>query len=262
MEFAIVILIIIFVLTYRGAINSEKLYQDNKALFAIIKEKDYDFLVKAKYGSDVDPDLFFEKRIKCIIVEIIIVFAILLFNFTWINLVVGLVILVVLYRNQYSNLKGYYKKNLTAIDQNLPYYLKSIEILAQHYTIPVAISKSIETAPDMFKEGLIEMVKKIDAGDSSIEPYLEFANKYPVGDSLRMMRLLYRLSIGAQENKQEQLSVFSKSVSSLQNKAREQKYQARLNKMEKKTMTMLLVTGGGTMMVLFFAMVMMMMDWM
>ena len=68
MEFAIVILIIIFVLTYRGAINSEKLYQDNKALFGIIKEKDYDFLVKAKYGSDVDPDLFFEKRIKHLIV--------------------------------------------------------------------------------------------------------------------------------------------------------------------------------------------------
>ena len=114
----------------------------------------------------------------------------------------------------------------------------------------------------MFKEGLIEMVKKIDAGDSSIDPYLEFAEKYPVGDSLRMMRLLYRLSIGAQENKQEQLSVFSKSVSSLQNKAREQKYAARLNTMEKKTMLMLLVTGGGTMLVLFFAMIMMMMSWM
>src|SRR5699024_7491778 len=128
------------------------------------------------------------------------------------------------------------------------------------YTIPVAISKSIETAPDMFKEGLQELIKKIDAGDSSIDPYVEFANKYPVRDSLRMMRLLYRLSIGAQENKQEQLLVFSKSVSSLQNKAREQKYAKRLNVMEKKTLAMLMVTGGGTMLVLFIAMMMMMME--
>lgn len=261
MEFAIIVLIMFFVLSYGGAISTDKLYQDNKALFAIIKEKDYDFLVKAKYGADVDPDIYFEKRIKHLIIEIVAVLAFLLFNFTWINLIIGLVILVVLYRNQYTTLQGYYKKNLTQIDQNLPYYLKSIEILAQHYTIPVAISRSIETAPDMFKEGLTEMVKKIDEGDSSIDPYLEFAHKYPVGDSLRMMRLLYRLSIGAQENKQEQLSVFSKSVSSLQNKAREQKYQARLDKMEKKTMLMLLVTGGGSMLVLFFAMIMMMMDW-
>ena len=261
MEFAIVVLIILFILSYGGAINTKKLYADNKALFAYLKEKDYDFLVKAKYKGNADPDVMFEKRIKNLMIWFAIVLAVLLFNFTWINLIIGIVILIVLYRNQYSQLKGWYKKNLTVIDQNLPYYLKSIEILAQHYTIPVAISRSIETAPEMFREGLQEMIHKIDSGDSSIQPYLDFAEKYPVGDSLRMMRLLYRLSIGAQENKQEQLSVFSKSVSSLQNKAREQKYAARLNKMEKKTMSMLIVTGGGTMLVIFFAMVMMMMSW-
>ncbi|MBR3660814.1 MAG: hypothetical protein IKN63_02810 [Bacilli bacterium] len=262
MEFAIVVIIVVFVLSYSGALSTKKLYEDNKNFFMILKEKDYDFLVKAKFGGDYDPDIYFEKRVQSTIKYIIAVLAILLFNFTWINLIIGLGIIFVLYKNQYTNLKSYYKKNLTTINQNLPYYLKSIEILAQHYTIPVAIQKSIETAPDLFKEGLNEMVKKIDAGDSSINPYIEFAEKYPVSDSLRMMRLLYRLSIGAQENKQEQLSVFSKSVSSLQNKAREQKYAERLDKMEKKTMLMLVVTGGGTMMVLFFAMVMMMMSWM
>ena len=137
-------------------------------------------------------------------------------------------------------------------------YLKSIEILAQHYTIPVAISKSIETAPEMFKEGLREMIKKIDAGDSSIDPYIAFAEEYPVRDSLRMMRLLYRLSIGAQENKHEQLITFSKTISNLQNKSREQKYKARLDKMEKKTMTMLVCTGFGTMLLLVISIFMMM----
>jgi len=260
MEFAIVVLIILFILTYGGAISTKKLYEDNKVLFSLLKEKDYDFLVKARYGNSVLPDVMFEKRIKNAMIGFAIVLAILLFNFTWINLIIGIIILIVVYKNQYSTLKSHYKKHLTEIDQTLPYYLKSIEILAQHYTIPVAISKSIETAPEMFKEGLIEMVRKIDAGDSSIDPYIEFAEQYPVRDSLRMMRLLYRLSIGAQENKQEQLVVFSKSVSSLQNKAREQKYAARLNKMEKKTLSMLMVTGGGTMLILFIAMMMMMLE--
>ena len=260
MEFAIVILIVIFALSYNGTLNTQKLYQDNKELFNLLKEKDYDFLVKAKYGLDVDPNLMFEKRIKQFTIAIIAIVAILLFNFSWINLIIGAMIVIVIYKNQYSSLKGFYKKHLTEIDQTLPYYLKSIEILAQHYTIPVAISKSIETAPPMFKDGLTEMIRKIDAGDSSINPYIEFAEEYPVRDSLRMMRLLYRLSIGAQENKQEQLLVFSKSVSSLQNKAREQKYAKRLDKMEKKTLAMLMVTGGGTMLVLFIAMMMMMMN--
>ena len=101
------------------------------------------------------------------------------------------------------------------------------------------------------------MIKKIDSGDSSINPYMEFATEFPVRDSMRMMRLLYRLSIGSQDNKQEQLLTFSKSVSSLQNKSREKMYAARLKKMENKTLIMLFVTGGGTMIVIFLAMMMM-----
>ena len=256
MEFAIVVLIILFVLSYGGAINTKKLYQDNKALFAYLKEKDYDFLVKAKYQGNADPDVMFEKRIKNIMIWFAIILAVLLFNFTWINLIIGAILLIFIYRNQYSSLKGWYKKNLTVIDQNLPYYLKSIEILAQHYTIPVAISRSINTAPDVFQDGLKKLIERIDSGDSTIEPYLDFAREYPVRDSMRMMRLLYRLSIGSQENKQEQLLVFSKSVSSLQNKAREKMYAGRLKKMENKTLVMLLVTGGGTMVVIVLAMAM------
>ena len=254
MEFVIIAIILLFIFTYNGSISPKKIYEDNKVLFSLLKEKDYDFLVKARYDGEVDPTILFEKRIKQFMIAFAIVLAILLFNFSWINLIIGVIILIVVYKNQYSTLKSHYKKHLLQIDQTLPYYLKNIEILAQHYTIPVAISKSIETAPPMFKAGLVEMIKKIDAGDSSIDPYVQFAEEYPVRDSLRMMRLLYRLSIGAQENKQEQLIVFSKSVSSLQNKAREQKYKDRLETMEKKTMTMLMCTGAGIIVLLLVSM--------
>ena len=79
---------------------------------------------------------------------------------------------------------------------------------------------------------------------------MAFANRYPVRDSMRMMRLLYRLSLGSQERKQEQLIVFSRTISNLQAKSRETKYKERLDKMEKKTMTMLVATGAGVMVIL------------
>ena len=85
---------------------------------------------------------------------------------------------------------------------------------------------------------------------------MEFANTYPVRDSMRMMRLLYRLGIGSQEKKQERLLMFSRTVSSLQNKARETKYKERLNHMESQTMIMLVITGMGTMLLLLVAMMM------
>ena len=102
------------------------------------------------------------------------------------------------------------------------------------------------------------MVNKIDEGDSSIQPYIDFASEYPVRDSMRMMRLLYRLGLGSAEDKHEQIMMFSKTVSSLQNKAREQKYKERLEAIEKRTMIMLFTTGGGALIILFLSMTIMM----
>ncbi len=258
MELIIISIIVLFVISYTKMVDFQELFSPNGKVVSVLKEKDYDFYAMAKYGGEVDINKLFNKRIKNTGIVLIIGLLFLLFNFTWINLIVVCLVIGGVYKSDYSNLKKYYKKHLQQIDQLLPYYLKSIEILAQHYTIPVAISKSINTAPEVFKSGLRRMIEKIDSGDSSIDPYMQFAEEFPVRDSMRMMRLLYRLSIGAQENKQEQLLVFSKSVSSLQNKSREKMYASRLKKMENKTLIMLVVTGGGTMIVIVLAMMLMM----
>ena len=130
--------------------------------------------------------------------------------------------------------------------------------MIQHYTVPVALGKSINDAPAIFKDGLQELINQVNEGDDTITPYVNFAKLYPVRDSMRMMRLLYRLSLGRQEHKQEQLLAFSRTISNLQQKARELKYKERLEKMEKKTMQMLIATGVGVMILLVLAVLMMM----
>ena len=57
--------------------------------------------------------------------------------------------------------------------------------------------------------------------------------------------------------KQEQLLMFSRTISTLQNKAREQKYKERLEKMENRTMIMLFGTGGGILGFMMLSMMMM-----
>ena len=52
--------------------------------------------------------------------------------------------------------------------------------------------------------------------------------------------------------------MFSRTVSNLQNKSREQKYAERLSAMEQRTMVMLFVTGGGIMLLMLLSMMMMM----
>mgnify|MGYP000830032073 FL=1 len=176
---------------------------------------------------------------------------------SFLNVVFCIVVAALVFKMPYTQLKQFYKAHLHDIDVMLPYYLKSLEILIQHYTVPVALGKSIDDAPDIFKPGLRRLIERINSGDSTIDPYMEFANTYSVRDSMRMMRLLYRLGLGSQERKQERLMMFSRTVSNLQNKARETKYKERLNHMESQTMVMLVVTGMGTMVVILISMMMM-----
>lgn len=266
MEIIVVGAIIMFILIYNNTIDKDKFFADNQKYLEALKEDDYQFLVYARYGEDVDIEQLFSKRITMGFVSFLFVLILTISNNNsaeiinsqfFLNLVLSLAVAFGIFKLPYIQLKNYYKQHLHEIDVMLPYYLKSLEILIQHYTVPVAIGKSIGDAPDIFKPGLRKMIDRINSGDSSVDPYMEFANAYPVRDSMRMMRLLYRLGIGSQEKKQERLMMFSKTVSSLQNKARETKYKERLGHMESQTMIMLVVTGIGVMLVILISMMMM-----
>ena len=258
MEFILIAVIIIFVLSYNHHIDMHKFIGDTEPYFRILMEEDYIFLLRLKYGDSIDVEKMFGMRVRNGLIATAAMLFILMSQANFLNVLFSVIVGFVVFKLPYQKLKGYYKANLHRINQLLPYYLKSLEILVQHYTVPVALNRSVETAPEIFRSGLREMIAKIEAGDSSVDPYMDFAKEYPVRDSMRMMRLLYRLGLGSQENKQEQLMMFARSVSQLQNKAREQKYKERLEKMENKTMMMLMTTGGGILLLMLFSMTMMM----
>ncbi|MEG1495171.1 MAG: hypothetical protein RR047_01995 [Bacilli bacterium] len=257
MEILIITAVLLFVFMYNQTIDGKRFIKDNEKYFQALKEDDYEFLIYAKYGEDVDIQKLFNKRLMSGVVCTAIFLFLFLADLNLLSITIALAVGYLVFKSQYASLKKYYKKHLHDIDIMLPYYLKGLEILVQHYTVPVALGKSILDAPDIFKPGLRVLIDRIDAGDSSIDPYMEFANTYPVRDSMRMMRLLYRLGIGGQEKKQERLLMFSKTVSSLQNKAREQKYKQRLAYMESQTMYMLVITGAGVMLLILVSMFMM-----
>ena len=249
-EVLIIGVLLYVILEYNGSISTNKFLNDNKDIFIKMKEKDYDFYLKAKYEDDVDIQSIYNARLRN---GMLVMFLLILFfiaDLSYIKVIITLIAAYGVFKLPYFQIKRYYKAHLSQIDMMLPYYLKSLEILVQHYTVPVALGKSVNEAPEIFRNGLLELLEKINAGDSSINPYMDFAKEYPVRDSMRMMRLLYRLSLGSQDNKHEQLIMFSRSVSALQNKAREVRYKERLQHMENQTMVMLGAVGGGVMILL------------
>ncbi len=259
MEFIIIAIIFIYILEANNRVSTRKFVKEAEPYFRFLMEADYRFLLAMRYGNDVDVEVLFGQRVRNGIVLTIVAAFILLPKLNLLYILICLFVGFMFFKFPYMQLQKYYQKNLHHINLMLPYYLKSMEILIQHYTVPVALGKSIFTAPDVFKPGLEKLVHRIEEGDSSVDPYMDFAKEYPVRDSMRMMRLLYRLGLGSQENKHQQVMMFSKTVSTLQNKSRETKYKDRLEMMEKKTMLMLACTGGGIMMIMLMA-IMMMMD--
>ena len=258
MVFLLVAIIFFFIVIYNNVIQPKEFINETQPLFKFLLESDYEFLLKLKYGNDVNVSEMFGIRVRNGLIVTVALIFLFLSEIQFVYILFSIVAGFLTFKQSYVSLKSYYRKNLHHINLMLPYYLKSLEILVQHYTVPVALSKSIEQAPEIFKPGLRTLVSRIEAGDMTVEPYMDFAKQYPVRDSMRMMRLLYRLSLGSQEKKQEQILMFSRTVSNLQNKAREQKYAERLEAMEKRTMIMLFVTGGGIMLLLLLSMMMMM----
>ena len=254
-EIILIGVILFFLLGYNGSLSLNKFVSDYQDVFLRLKEDDFDFYAKARYGDGIDLQAYFQGRIKNAAIVILVLIVVFISELNYIKILFSLIGGYAMFKYPYIKLKGYYKTHLHKIDMLLPYYLKNLEILVQHYTVPVALGKSVDEAPEIFKSGLRDLLEKINAGDSSIEPYMAFAREYPVRDSMRMMRLLYRLSLGSQERKQEQLITFSRNISNLQQKAREARYSARLDKMEKKTMIMLVCTGAGVMVLLLVAIV-------
>ena len=249
-EVMILGILLYIILEYNGSISTNKFIMDNQDIFKKLKEKDYDFYAKARYGDSIDVEALFNARLKNGLIVIFLLIFAFISKLSYVNCIFAVIVGYGVYKLNYLKLRKYYKTHLHEIDIMLPYYLKNLEILVQHYTVPVALGKSVDEAPEIFRSGLNDLIAKINAGDSTINPYMDFARDFPVRDSMRMMRLLYRLSLGSQERKQEQLETFSRTISALQAKSRETKYKERLDKMEKKTMTMLTATGAGVMIIL------------
>ena len=261
MVYVIVAIAVILIFIYNSIIDTKSILGQVNPFLKKFMEKDYEFLLRVKYkDKDLDVNALFSRRIRDgVLITMVFLFMLAITGYlSYLYAILAFVAGFVTFKSGYTKLKSYYKARLHHMDSMLPYYLKSLEILVQHYTVPVALSRSIDTAPEIFRPGLRTLVAKIDEGDSSIQPYIDFANEYPVRDSMRMMRLLYRLGLGSQQDKHEQIMMFSRTVSSLQNKAREQKYKDRLESMEKRTMIMLFATGGGVLLVLFLSMTIMM----
>ena len=52
-ELLLVGVIVFFIFIYTGTISTSKFFGENQGIFELLQEKDYEFLLRAKYGDRV-----------------------------------------------------------------------------------------------------------------------------------------------------------------------------------------------------------------
>src|SRR5574344_1800127 len=148
--FLVIGVILLFVLYYNQRIDFNKFILETEPYFRFLMEDDYKFLLSIKYKGDVDVNKLYSARVRNGLITIVAMIFLLLQDFKFVYALVAIGAGYLVFKMPYNQLKAYYKANLHTINQMLQYYLKSLEILIQHYTVPVALARSIDTAPEIF----------------------------------------------------------------------------------------------------------------
>lgn len=102
-EVIIVAVIVFGIMTITGQISMNQLISDNQLLFLKIKEKDWDFLVRAKYGTNVNPDILFNKRIKNALITMAIAFAIMIKDLNAVKVLLIFVLGIFVFKSSYND---------------------------------------------------------------------------------------------------------------------------------------------------------------
>ena len=71
-EIIIVGMLIIFLMSYNGQFSVKALISDNMNIFRKLKEDDWDFYVRAKYGDNMNAEALFANRIRNGLITILV----------------------------------------------------------------------------------------------------------------------------------------------------------------------------------------------
>ncbi len=80
MEFILIGVLGFWILQVRGKVDGNKFIKDGGRTLDFLKEDDYAFYVKAKYGENVDIDTLFDLRIRNGLISFVVFY--LYFNIT------------------------------------------------------------------------------------------------------------------------------------------------------------------------------------
>ncbi len=108
-----------------------------------------------------------------------------------------IVLLILMYKLDYLNLKFQVTKKVRHIRYQFPIYLRQLQVLLQNNTVTKAIEASLDQVPDLFKEDIETLHQRLCEDPMNLKSYTDCMSQYNLPEIERAMKWLYRYqSIG------------------------------------------------------------------
>ena len=116
-EMPIIAVIVFYIFIVNKKISTTGMFGADSKLTNILKEKDYDFLLIAKYGDRVyDPNEVFMKRVRNGVLVTIALIFLFLSQLSYLSVIAAVVVGFLVFKSQYLSLRRWYKQHLNYID--------------------------------------------------------------------------------------------------------------------------------------------------
>ncbi len=100
--------------------------------------------------------------------------------------------LIVLYKIEYYKIKFKVNKRIRHIRYQFPIYLRQLQVLLQNNTVTKAIEASLDQVPNLFKEDIVLLHKRLLENPMNLNAYIECMSQYDLPEIQRAMKWLYR----------------------------------------------------------------------
>ncbi len=196
----------IIYLTIIIIIISLLLFENSLAYFfkTYIYENDLEKLLK--FENKITLTNFQEIRYKKASKYTILLIFFPLLNFSFYYFFFILILIFQAYKKPYYKLKKIHKENLSLIRYQFPIWLRQIQILLHNNNVLIALKLSSDSAPNIIKNDLLELIENLESDPNNIEVFIDFMSHYKLSEIDRAMKLLYRTYIVDKEESSKQLN--------------------------------------------------------
>ena len=220
------IYIIINIITVKGTLKG-LIYHLNDLY---TKQEEEYLLKKFRWLKTWDKGAERKKQIKPAIIMLAIGIIALIMGYWWMLLICVLMSFFMWFIQPILRHNSSIKKITQEIEKCYPDWLLELSLLLQTDNLHVALEKTMETAPMLLKDDLVQLGDEIAANPTDVAPFNNFLPTLNVPSIHSSMRLLFSISNYGSDDETKQISELIERNSLLMNKAEEQKNKDRFAK--------------------------------